>query len=132
MEQVPSPKLKISSRKLLAAVSLLEGKGYEGSAEGLAKLLTGVEDAETLPFGEMPLYGYWPSLSKKKIKGRLTQLVRHGYLANVYKEEEGDYFFVLTDLGRASCIGTTLMKKAPKGKCGAKTIIPITKGEKRE
>lgn len=123
--------LGLSSKRLLKAVSLLKENGYEGSGEGLSKILKGIEDGETEPLISAPYFGYWPSLSKKKIKGRLTQLVRHGFLSNVWVEEEQDYFLQLTEAGESAIIDVTITKKAPAKKSGLKTIIRFHKGEKK-
>jgi len=114
---------------MLAAISSLERKGFMGSAEGLSKMLKGVGDADTSPFASASCFGYWPSFSKKKLKGRLTQLVRHGFLKMVWVKEENDYFLLLTDSGKAASLGTSLVKKTSAKIPGTHTIIKIQKGE---
>jgi len=116
---------------MLAAISCLEEAGFMGSSEGLSKVLKGVEDVETSPFKTSPFYGYWPSFSKKKLKGRLTQLVRHGFLKMVWVQEENDYFLLLTDLGKAASLGTPLVKKPSAKVPETRTIIKIQKGENK-
>lgn len=131
MDKRETINIGVSQRKMLSAISSLETEGYEGSAEGLSKLLKGVEDFETSPFVSAPFYGFWPSFSKKKLKGRLTQLVRHGFLKTVWVKEENDYFLVLTDLGKAASLDMPLVKKASAKVPETHTIIKITKGENR-
>jgi len=131
MEKRETINLGLSLRKMLAAVSYLEEAGFMGSSEGLSKVLKGVDDAETSPFKTSTCYGYWPSFSKKKLKGRLTQLVRHGFLKMVWVQEENDYFLRLTDLGKAASLGTSLVKKPSAKVPETRTIIRIQKGENK-
>ncbi|MCI1245658.1 MAG: hypothetical protein LKG11_06930 [Bacilli bacterium] len=124
------PKLGLAQRKTLSAVSLLEEKGFFGSSEGLSKIFVGLADMENRPFKDLACYGYWPSLSKKKVKGRLTQLVRKGCLRNVWVASENDYFLRLTEAGRALA-ATVRLRKKPLPQASARTIIHLEK-EKKE
>jgi hypothetical protein len=125
MVKVKKTRLSIASVKLIKAVSLLKEDGFWGSAEGLSKIFKGMSDSETNQFAQAPYYGYWPSFSKKKLKGRLTQLVRHGYLSNVWVKEEQDYFLTLTPLGEEAILEFTLPKKSLPAKKEFHTIRPL-------
>lgn len=125
MVKVKKARLSIASVKLIKAVALLKEDGFWGSAEGLSKIFKGCSDSETHQFANAPYYGYWPSFSKKKLKGRLTQLVRHGYLSNVWVDEDQDYFLTLTPLGEEAILEFTLLKKNVPLKKEPHTIRPL-------
>jgi uncharacterized protein YpbB len=131
MEQTKKKTLKTSLRKLVYVVSLVKEDGYQASSEGLGKILSGRLDGETLPFQQKPYFAYWPSLSKKKIKGRVTQLVRHGYLANNWVAAENDYFLSVTPKGQAEILGMTLAEKDRPAKPITHSIIKLSKGERK-
>lgn len=84
---------------LLGSILLLAQKGAEASKEGLAKIVRGVYDPETAPYSMLPSFGYCPSLSKKKVKMRLSYLIRKGYLTTHPFAEGSEEALVLTKLG---------------------------------
>lgn len=65
-------------RKMLAALLLLAKAGFCTNRIGLAKLIQGKEDRDTLPVSFLPCFGYAPSLSRKTILRRLSYLEKKG------------------------------------------------------
>lgn len=102
---------RLSYRKLLSALFLIKEAGYEVTAEGLSLILRGVKTEETIPFFENSVFSFLPSLSSKRIKARVHQLVRQGYLRLSYREEDEDYYLLLTDKGNAACKPSEVLRK---------------------
>ncbi|MCH3909058.1 MAG: hypothetical protein LKF75_02670 [Bacilli bacterium] len=97
MERKEENKLKPSYRHLLASILLLKEDGYEATMEGLAKVLLGIEDEETVQLTRNLAFASRPSLNKKKIKARIHSLIRHGYVKLVYSDEDDDYYLRLSE-----------------------------------
>lgn len=88
--------LSIASSRLLASLDELSKEGYQATMKGFSKILRGVDDQETVVLRASDLFGSYPSLSSKRIISRLHALVRKGYLALTYSEEDEDYYLSLT------------------------------------
>lgn len=108
-KHLESPRL--SYRKLLSSIFVLKKMGYEVTMDGLSLILRGVRNEETAPFFESAVFAFLPSLSAKKIKGRVHQLVRQGYLRLSYSEEDQDYYLVLTESGEQAAKESEIVKK---------------------
>ncbi len=76
-----------SEKKMLGALSLLYEAGFLTNRLGLAKVIRGKEDEETLPVAFLRCFGYAPSLSNKLISRRLLSLEKKGMVE--IKEERG-------------------------------------------
>jgi hypothetical protein len=100
-----------SYRKLLSSLFLIKELGYEVTMDGLAEILQGERNEETAPFFESPVFGSLPSLSSKKIKGRIHYLVRRGYLELSYSEEEEDYYLRLNEKGLEAAKPSEVVRK---------------------
>lgn len=121
--------LRIGYLRLLKVIDLLNEETVLVSSDGLTKLIRGLSDTETSAYKERPYFGISPSLSPKKIKGRVHYLVARGYISLEYLEAMGDYSLSLTEKGREAVSGVLLKKKKvapPKP-----TIIQKHQGEKQ-
>lgn len=103
--------LSPSKRRLLSFLKELQNEGYEVTSEGLSKLVRGVWDRETAILSSSVVFGQCPSLSSKRIKGRLTYLLRHGYIGLSYSEKDDDYFLFLKDTGEKEAHPEALTRK---------------------
>lgn len=124
MKEASKGLIKPSLRCLLSLISLLEKEGEAATAEGWVKILRGILDEETQAVAESVCFGYLPSLSSKKLKNRFHLLVRKGYLRLVYNEEDGDYYLLLSERGRAEALPDSLRKK-PRPLSSSHTIRKI-------
>ena len=121
--------LKASYRTLLLAISEFRSEGYEGTMEGLSKLLKGVSDEETFAQHSSPLFGFLPSLSKKKLKNRFHWLVREGYLRLHFDAKRKDYFLALSEKGDLAIVAGHLPKKKRSSSKKAENFRGITQGD---
>ncbi len=103
--------LKASHRVMLIAISEFRSEGYEATMEGLSKLLKGISDEETLAHSSSSLFGFLPSLSKKKLKNRFHWLVREDYVRLKYDAKRKDCFLALSEKGEAEVLNRSLAKK---------------------
>ncbi|MCR4561918.1 MAG: hypothetical protein K5694_01755 [Bacilli bacterium] len=101
--------LRLSYKKILSVVRLLRLEGYEATGEGLARIIRGIECQENLPFVSEPYFGYLSSISKKKLKNKITYLVNKGYLRCSYSRDERE-FLVLSELGERNATFTKFKK----------------------
>jgi len=100
---------------LLGSVRLLKKEGTEASKEGLSKLVRGIYDPETAPYSHLPLFGYCPSLSRKKVKLRLSYLIKTGYLVTKPFKEGNEEALCLTEEGeKASSIRFTVSRSTKR------------------
>ena len=83
-------KLALCYVNLLRALKTLELEGVEVTSEGLTKVLKGVIDFETIKYVNSSAFGYFPSYTGRRTKGRINHLVGNGYL------ETKDSFLSLT------------------------------------
>jgi hypothetical protein len=117
--------LKPSLRRLISLLALLEQEGYEATMEGFAKILVGVQDEETAPLVACRAFGALPSLGKKRLKMRCHELIRHGYLALAYSEEDQDYYLRLNAKSRPLVDLSSLPKKKAGKPLRKRTIRPL-------
>ena len=73
-------------------------EGVEVTSEGLTKVLKGVIDFETIKYVNSSAFGYFPSYTGRRTKGRINHLMGNGYL------ETKDSFLSLT----SKCEGLSL------------------------
>lgn len=76
--------LETTDYKILETVSLLNKDSYYPLAEGVYKILTGVDDEETDRFSELDTYKTLISYTSKKISRFIMMLLRYHYLERVY------------------------------------------------
>ena len=76
--------LETTDFKILDTVSLLNKEHYYPLAEGVFKILTGVDDEETDKFSELPTYKTLISYTSKKISRFIMMLLRYHFLERIY------------------------------------------------
>lgn len=106
--------LKPSLVRLLALLLSLEKEGYEVTANGFCKIVLGVLDQETCELVSSASFAALPSLGSKRLKMRLHQLVRKGYIRLSYDEADEDYYLQLSEDARLLATKFPLVKKEPK------------------
>lgn len=85
-------KILASHINLLRAIHTLSLEGVEVTPEGLCKILHGVIDFETLKYVYSNAFGYYSSITNRRLKGRINHLINDGYLIL----KDGD-FLAMTD-----------------------------------
>ena len=85
-------KLALCYVNLLRAIKTLELEGVEVTPEGLTQILKGVIDFETIKYVNSSAFGYFPSYTGRRTKGRVNHLMGKGYL------ETKDSFLCLTKM----------------------------------
>ena len=122
--------LNITDYKILETVYLLNKESYFPLANGINKILMGVDDKETEPFKDFPTYSCLISLSNKKLSRMIAMLTRYNYLTRKYDDETDEYYIAITNLG-VSYLKTFLAKRKkpyPKKESNIKpTIVKIEK-----
>lgn len=106
--------LKPSLVRLLALLRTLEEEGYEVTANGFCKIALGILDQETRELVTSKAFASLPSLGSKRLKMRLHQLVRKGYVRLTYDEQDEDYYLSLSEDARALAERFPLVKKEVK------------------
>lgn len=106
--------LKPSLVRLLALLLSLENEGYEVTANGFCKIVLGVLDQETCELVSFASFAALPSLGSKRLKMRLRQLVRKGYVHLVYDEKDEDYYLQLSEDAHLLAKRFPLLRKKPK------------------
>lgn len=106
--------LKPSLLRLLALLLSLDESGYEVTMDGFCKIALGILDQETRELVSSPAFAALPSLGSKRLKMRLHQLVRKGYLRLSYEESDQDYYLILSPDARNLAARFPLSKKEPK------------------
>ena len=106
--------LKPSLVRLLALLLSLDEEGYEVTANGFCKIVLGILDEETRELTTSKAFASLPSLGSKRLKMRLHQLVRKGYVRLAYDETDEDYYLSLSEDGRALAERFPLVKKETK------------------
>lgn len=76
--------LETSDLKILETVSLLNKDNYYPLAEGVYKILVGVDDEEAEKFSELATYKTLISYGSKKVSRLIMMLLRYHYLERVY------------------------------------------------
>lgn len=61
--------------------------------EGLCKILHGVIDFETLKYVYSNAFGYYSSITNRRLKGRINHLLNDGYL----ELKDGDFLAMTTE-----------------------------------
>ena len=85
-------KIAASHINLLRAIYTLLLEGVEVTPEGLCKVLHGVIDFETLKYVYSNAFGYYSSITNRRLKGRINHLINDGLL----ELKDGD-FISMTD-----------------------------------
>ncbi len=112
---------------MLGAVALLYEAGYLTNRLGLAKVIRGKEDEETLPVAFLRCFGYAPSLSNKTISRRLLSLEKKGMVE--IKEKKGvEGAIFLTESGKNEA-NRNLFPSQSLRKERKPNIIAINQGE---
>lgn len=91
--------LETSDLKILETVSLLNKDNCYPLAEGVYKILCGLDDEEAIKFNELSTYKTLISYNSKKVSRLIMMLLRYHYLERVYDP----------------CSDKLYLKVAPKG-----------------
>jgi len=94
--------LSPSRLKILETVSNLNAKSDFPSAEGIAKILGGAADRETIPYESSSTFGTLLSYRGRKLCSHITSLVRRGYLSYLFVEGDTGRYLKITELGRSA------------------------------
>lgn len=114
--------INVTDYKVLLTINYLNELGYIPSASGVLKILTGVIDEETEMFSLCPTFQVLVSYNPKRLTRDINSLVTNGYLRRFHKGEFKDYYFEITDMGKATLIHyqshhkVNLKKHKPKKK----------------
>lgn len=93
--------INITLYKLLLTIDYLNELGYTPSVSGVLKIITGVIDEETDNFTLCPTFQTLVSYGSKRLSRDINTLVSYGYLQRIHKEEYSDYFFIVSESGKA-------------------------------
>lgn len=91
-------KLSLAYLHVLNGVYTLKLEGIEATADGLSKILRGVVDLDTNKFIYSAAFKALPSLSSRRLKGRINTLITKGYLEEDYDFETKTSFLRLTKM----------------------------------
>ena len=91
-------KLSLAYLHVLNGVYTLKLEGVEATSDGLSKILRGVVDLDTNKFIYIAAFKSFPSLSSRRLKGRVNALISNGYLEEEYDFETKTSFLRLTKL----------------------------------
>ena len=94
--------INITDYKVLLTVRYLNELGFIASTSGIHKIITGIIDEETENFSLCPTFQVLVSYAPKKLTRDLNTLVSNGYLHRIHKEEYSDYYFEVSEQGKAS------------------------------
>lgn len=93
-------KLTVTYIKVLKTVESLEAKKLYANQTGIAKILRGEEDEETLPYKELVTYGTLLSYSHKKIARYIMMLHRYHLLDKVFDKKTEELYLCLSIKGK--------------------------------
>ena len=96
--------INVTDYKVLLTINYLNELGYIPSASGVLKILTGVIDEDTEMFSLCPTFQVLVSYNPKRLTRDINSLVTNGYLRRFHKGEFKDYYFEITDMGKATLI----------------------------
>ena len=96
--------LETSDLKILETVSLLNKDSYYPLAEGVFKILSGVDDEETEKFNELPTYKTLISYNSKKVSRLIVMLIRYHYLERVYDPSSDKLYLKVAPKGETELI----------------------------
>lgn len=91
----------ITDLKILITVDYLNKLGYYPLPLGVLKILSGIEDEETLPFIQCPTFGVLTSFNSKKISRLVMMLTRYDYLGKTYDEKTNELYLEILQKGEA-------------------------------
>jgi len=89
-------KISLAHLHVLNGIYTLKLEGIEVTALGLSKILRGVVDLDTSKFVYSAAFKAFPSLSSRRLKGRINTLISKGYLEEDYDFETKTSFLRLT------------------------------------
>ena len=96
--------LETTDYKILETVSLLNKDNYYPLAEGVYKILTGVDDEETDQFSELDTYKTLISYTSKKISRFIMMLLRYHYLERVYDQVSDKLYLKVAAKGEVELV----------------------------
>ena len=96
-----SKNINITSYKLLLTIRYLNELGFTPSVSGILKIITGIIDEETDNFSLCPTFQTLVSYGSKRLSRDINHLVSEGYIHRIHKEEYSDYYFEITERGKA-------------------------------
>lgn len=85
----------------LTGVMILDEEGLLSTKEGLVALLKGMA-GEYVYYAHLPFYGYYASMSKRRLTVMVNALVREGLLLE--KEIKGNIFLTLSEEGKSETL----------------------------
>lgn len=88
--------------KVLLTISELNKRSYYPLNEGIFKILTGVNDDETIKFIDLMTFGTLTSYSSKKICHLTLMLFKKGLLGRVFDSNTKKLYFRITEKGQES------------------------------
>jgi len=91
-------KIAASHINLLRAIYTLSLEGVEVTPEGLCKILHGVIDFETLKYVYSNAFGYYSSITNRRLKGRINRLLNDGLL----ELKDGDFLAMTEECKKIS------------------------------
>ena len=89
-------KLSLAHLHVLNGIYTLQLEGVEATSDGLSKILRGVVDLDTTKFIYSAAFKAFPSISSRRLKGRINTLLSKGYVEEVYDFETKTSFLRLT------------------------------------
>ena len=91
--------LETTDYKILETVSLLNKDHYYPLAEGVYKILTGIDDEEIEQFKDFVTYKTLVSYSSKKVSRYIVMLLRYKYLERIYDEDSDKLYLKISAKG---------------------------------
>ena len=96
--------LETSDLKILETVSLLNEDNYYPLAEGVYKILVGLDDEESIKFSELPTYKTLISYNSKKISRLIMMLLRYRYLERIYDPSSDKLYLKVAPKGETELV----------------------------
>lgn len=117
--------LSSAQKTILRSIYTLALEGQEATIEGLSLLLVGKYVPETELYRDSKLFGYLSSISGKKIKGRIHQLIREGYVKLIYDHKLDAQFVTLSE----KCLSLSLNSLEKKTLSRKQVVLFRRKGK---
>lgn len=96
--------LTIAHYKILETVYLLNEQSIYPTSLGVEKILSGIEDKETIPYSNFSSYGTLISFSNKKVSRYIMMLTRYKYLTKRLNVDDQNLYIAITNLGVTSLV----------------------------
>lgn len=89
----------ITHYKILETIRALNARDDYPLAEGVYKVLKGINDEETSAYRDLETFSTLISYSSKKISRCIMVLLRHGYLEKIFDPKTDELYLKITGLG---------------------------------